>query len=47
MAKLVFVMYTEGKTIKKSLIIFVRSEAQTYDVLTAEVTMQGGLNKNR
>ena len=46
-AKYVFAMYTEGETIKKSLIIFVRSEAQTYDVLTAEVTMQGGLNKNR
>ena len=46
-AMCVFVMYKEGETIKKTMIIFVRSEAQTYDVLVAKVTMLGALSKKR
>ena len=45
--KYVFVMQKEAETIKKSMLIFVRSKAQTYDVLVAEVTMQGGLSPKR
>ena len=46
-AKCVFVMQKEAETLKKSMVIFVRSKAQTYDVLRAEVTMQGGLSTKR
>ena len=46
-AKRVFVMYAEGDSINKSMVIFVRSKAQRYDVLVAEVTMGGGLSKKR
>lgn len=45
-AKFVFVLHAEEGTIKKSMLIFVRSRGK-YDVVVAEVTMQGELNKTR
>ena len=42
--KCVFLMYAEANAIKKTMLIFVRSKGQTYDVLVAEVTMQGALS---
>ena len=45
-AKYVFVFHADEGTIKKSMLIFVRSRGK-YDVVVAEVTMRGELNKKR